>query len=122
MEVLKKCVQAYGIPVQVYKHRRERKASIEVSLTTPYKGCVDHLGNVYKHLESMCGAYGIPVGIYKRRRENGLSLEEALCTPIRVEDRYPVQDHKGNRYSSIKKCVRRMEYQTTCIIIEETGG
>ena len=51
----------------------------------------------------MCGAYGIPVGIYKRRRENGLSLEEALCTPIRVEDRYPVQDHKGNRYSSIKE-------------------
>lgn len=80
----------YRISCDTYLQRRKRGWSKERALTTPARlrreniEPIDHLGNRYSDVASMCAFYLIPVNTFlKRYKQLGWTLEEALTKPIR---------------------------------------
>ena len=83
---------------------------LKEALTTPVKTqnqvgktCVDHLGNEYASIATMCCAYGIPRNVYHRRLKDGWDLERSLTTPVCRKNGQgrSIYDHKGNAYVSV---------------------
>lgn len=78
-----------------YRSRLSSGMSVEEALMTPiaprtYKSsrsCVDHLGNKFDTLKSMCEFYNIESNTYKSRIKKGMSVKEALTKPVAVKVR-----------------------------------
>ena len=69
------------------------------------KSCIDHLGNTFPSITTMCDHYGISTDTFnKRRNEKHMSLKEALTTPAR-KTRDSCKDHLGNEFPSIAAMV-----------------
>ncbi len=80
----------YKISCDTYLQRRKRGWTVERALTTPARRRreniepVDHLGNRYSDINSMCAFYLIPVNTFlKRYKYLGWTLKDALTKPIR---------------------------------------
>ena len=64
--------------------------------------CIDHLGNSFNSIASMCKHYNISRSTYNIRTKLGWSLDAILTTPIRTKSiRGNVMDHLGNRFKTI---------------------
>lgn len=88
--VAKMCA-AYGIPVAVYKQRKQLGWTDEDALTTPLKTAaarpVSHKitldGIEYPSIRAACLAYDIKSPTYYARVRNGWQLPDAITTPTR---------------------------------------
>ena len=72
-------------------------------MITP-KECIDHKGNRYSSLSSMCKAYGVSSSLFCKRRKAGRSLEECLSKEYYFKkDGKRCKDHLGREYNTIKE-------------------
>ncbi len=81
----------YNINSTLFRMRRKLGDSVERALRpAAVKGkgigqkCVDHLGNEYRSVKSMCDHYQIRAYVLKYRLEHGYTLEQALTTPTKA--------------------------------------
>lgn len=78
----------YGIQAQRYHSRIAAGWPLDEILLTAqkhgfHKPCVDHLGNRYPSVKSMCDHYGIKQNTYYTRLSIGWSIEDALTKNVR---------------------------------------
>lgn len=97
----------YGITTSLYRNRIGYNWPLEKICTTPVKqvGNIveDHKGNKFPSIKKLCDCYNITTIMYSTRIKRGWTLEKTLTTPARQQHRGVVEDHKGNKFSSIKE-------------------
>ena len=65
------------------------------------KPCMDHQGNEYSNIKSMCARWDIQPETYTRRlKVYGMSVEEALTRPVKHNGGLRCIDHTGKRFRS----------------------
>ncbi len=68
------------------------------------KPCVDHKGNKFPNIKSMCSQWEINPETFNRRiNVYGLSLEEALTRPVKPNGGKRCSDHNGKKFRSLTK-------------------
>jgi len=72
------------------------------------KPSVDHLGNYFDSIKSMCKHWNVPYEAYTRRvKIRGWSVEKALTSPVKHNGGIYCTDHNGKKYKSITKMCKR---------------
>ena len=65
------------------------------------KPCVDHQGNIFGSIKSMCRFWQINPKTFSRRvNVYGMTLEEALTKPLKSNSRIKTMDHRGEVFPS----------------------
>lgn len=65
------------------------------------KPCVDHKGNIFGNIKSMCRFWHINPKTFSRRMNvYGMTLEEALTKPLKSNSRIKTMDHRGEVFPS----------------------
>ena len=105
---IKAMCKHYEISYTAYSHRKQNGYTLEEILTNktkrqykriPNQEFLDHEGNSFLTMKSMCAYWGISPKTYKQRIENGWSTKDALETKSCVT--HDIYDHLGNKFSSI---------------------
>lgn len=102
----------WNISIGLFLDRMDAGWSIEDALTkekthsrTKIVNCVDHLGNTFADVQSMCDYWGIKKVTFTSRVQRGKSIEEALTGSVQQkhckDDIYT--DHKGNVYDTLQE-------------------
>lgn len=109
---IKQMCEAWGITVKAFEGRRRRMWTLEETLTNSReyvsptaKPCVDHLGEHYPNILSMCKKWGVTKAAYSWRIKSGWTLEEALTGDKEFINPFSkkCRDHLGNEYVSISQ-------------------
>lgn len=89
-ESISEMCRAYNVNATLFRMRRKQGDSVERALRPTAvcgKGigqkCVDHLGNEYRSVKSMCEHYKIRAYVLRYRIQHGYTLEQALTIPVR---------------------------------------
>lgn len=97
----------YHISNNAYLGRIKRGQSTEKALMTPTnpqrKTVIDHIGNEFESIEALCKHYGITASLYGNRIGRNWPLEKILTTPVVQRHRTEIEDHKGNKFASLKE-------------------
>jgi len=109
---IKDMCKHYKISTRTYFYRIRKGYTLEEALTIQIrklhsgKQSIDHLGNTYESVKSLCDHYKIPVSTYLNRLRGGWTVEDALTVPIRNISYEKSTDHLGNKFRSVKEMCR----------------
>ena len=103
----KEMCKYHNIPRSTFESRLDADLSWEEVLSgRNSKKVVDHTGREFESIESMCEHYGVSVPTYYARLRKGLSLEDTLTWSVAPYGGVPIEDHLGNKFSSVKAMCR----------------